>query len=327
MKRYVHTFGRVARAVVLSLFPVAVAHAANLTIAVSTTPLSTPFYVADKLGYFAAEGVPVTLKDCSGGKQCLARALSGEQHLATVSELPLMFNSFSRKDFSILATFATTNRNVKLVTWKSAGIRHPRDLNGKRIGLVRGAAGEYFLDLVLLTYSIDPRSVTVVDMTAEAMETAAKNRSVDAFAAFEPGSFNLMKAMKDDGFVVPLPTIYTMSFNLAGLNAVILQRREQMPKLLRALEKAVRFIETDPRKAQAILVERLKVDASFVGWAWADYRFNLSLNQSLLTTLESQAQWAIRQALVAGKTVPDYLDLIETKPLATVRPASVTVVK
>jgi ABC-type nitrate/sulfonate/bicarbonate transport system substrate-binding protein len=159
------------------------------------------------------------------------------------------------------------------------------------------------------------------------METAVKNRSVDAFAAFEPGSFNLMKALKDDGFVVPLPTIYTMSFNLAGLNAVILQRREQMPKLLRALEKAVRFIDTDPRKAQAILVERLKVDASFGGWAWADYRFNLTLNQSLLTTLESQAQWAIRQTLVAGKTVPDYLDLIETKPLATVRPASVTVVK
>lgn len=322
-----HAVDRLARVLVLSLLPAALAQASNLTIAVSTTPLSTPFYVADKLGYFAQEGVQVTIKDCSGGKQCLARALSGEQHLATVSELPLMFNSFSRKDFSILATFATTNRNVKLVTRKSAGIRLPKDLAGKRIGLVRGAAGEYFLDLVLLTYSIDPASVTVVDMTAQAMEAAVKNRSVDVFAAFEPGGFNLMKALKDDGFVVPLPTIYTMSFNLAGLHAVIEQRREQMPKLFRALEKAVRLIDTDPRKAQAILVERLRVDASFVGWAWADYRFNLTLNQSLLTTLESQAHWAIRQELVAAKKVPDYLDLIDTRPLAAVRPAYVTVVK
>lgn len=327
MKSCLHFARQAARAAAVSALFFSATEAANLTIAVSTTPLSTPFYVADKQGFFAQEGLRVTLQDCSGGKLCLSRALSGEQHLATASELPIMFRSFARKDFSILATFATTNRNVKLVTRKSAGIKAPKDLAGKRIGLVRGAAGEYFLESVLLTYGIDPRSVTVVDMTADSMETAAAKQTVDVFAAFEPGTFRLMKALKDDGYVIPLPTIYTMSFNLAGRNAVLQDRRDEIEKLLRALQKAISFIGTNPQETHAILVERLKVDASFVGWTWADYRFDLSLNQSLLTTLESQATWAIRQNLAGGKAMPDYLDLIDPRPLAKVRPASVTLVK
>lgn len=314
-------------AIALAVMLPAAAQAAPLSIGVSMTPLSTPFYVAEKEGFFAREGVQVALKDCNSGKVCLSNVLGGELHLATASELPIMFGSFERKDISILATFASTNRNVKLVTRKSGGIRTPQDLVGKRVGLVRGAAGEYFLDLVLLAYGIDPATVTVVDMRAEAMESAVHGRAVDAFAAFEPGTFKLMKAMKDDGFVVPLPAVYTMTFSLAGLRPVIAERRDQMVRLIRALDRAVQFIRSHPQQAQAILLQRLNLDNSFVDWAWSEYRFDLALNQSLLTTLESQARWAIREKLVAGKVMPDYLDLVDTGPLVVVKPTSVTLVK
>ncbi len=304
-----------------------IAHAAGLRLAVSMTPLSTPFYVADKKGLFAEQGLQVTITDCNGGKMCLSQALSGTQDLATASELPLMFSSFNRNDFSIIATFASTSRNVKLVTRSTSGIKLPKDLAGKRVGLVRGAAGEYFLDLVLLTYGVDPAKVTVVDVAADAMDAAATNRTVDAFATFEPATFHLMKVLKQEGHVLALPTIYNMTFNLAGLNTVVKGRAAEIAKLLRALNKAVRFIETNPEAAQAILAERLGVDKPFVAAAWDDYRFNLSLNQSLLTNLESQARWAVRKKLVTGTAVPDYLEMIKPAALSAVRPDSVTLVK
>jgi len=301
--------------------------AAVLRLAVSTTPLSTPFYVADKLGLFAEEGLQVTIADCNGGKLCLAQALSGARDLATASELPIMFSSFTRSDFSIVATFASTSRNVKLVTRNSAGIKLPKDLAGRRVGLVRGAAGEYFLDLVLLTYGVDPAKVAVVDMAADAMGAAARSGQVDVFATFEPGTWHLLNALKHDGHVLTLPTIYTMTFNLAGLNKVVAERGRDIPKLLRALDKAVRFIDTNPQAAQAILAKRLGVDRAFVAATWGDYRFNVSLNQSLLTNLESQARWAVRKKLATGTVMPDYLDMVQPAALSSVRPDSVTLVK
>lgn len=303
------------------------AAAAPLTIGVSTTPLSTPFYIAEKQGYFAKEGLEVALKDCNGGKTCLSWLLSGEVQLATASELPVMFSSFTRKDTSIVASFAATNRNVKLVTRKGANIRTPRDLSGKRVGLVRGAAGEYFLDLVLLAYGIDPATVTVVDLPADAMEAAAKARTVDVFAAFEPSTYRLMKAMQDDGFVMPLPAMYTMTFNLATLRPFAAGRQDDVRGLLRALDRAIQFIHAQPAQAQAIMLQRLKLDQAFLSWAWSEYRFDLALNQSLLSTLESQARWALRHRLVTGKDMPDYLDMVDTAPLLQVRPAAVTMVK
>lgn len=92
--------------------------AAEIKVAVATTPLSTPFYVAEKQGYFADEGLAVTLMDCAGGHVCLKQLLEGpgQVQLATASDLPIMFRSFERQNFYVLATFAASTQDVKLET-------------------------------------------------------------------------------------------------------------------------------------------------------------------------------------------------------------------
>ncbi len=302
-------------------------HAGGLTVSVATTPLSTPFYVAEQLGYFAQEGLNITMKECVSGKLCLTQMLAGQSNFATASELPIMLNSFARKDFAILATFSTTNRDVKMIARKSAGMKTPKDFAGKKIALMRGTSGEYFTDLTLLTYGVDPRSVTIVDMNMEAVETALADRAIDAFAVFEPTAFRIMKALKNDGYVIATPPIYTLSFNLVGMKSSMGENSVEVAKLLRALDRAILYIRNNPDKAQAILLERLKLDSSFVDWTWAEYRFDLALNQSLLTTLESEARWAMRENFVNDKTLPNYLNLIDTSYLLKIKPASVTLVK
>ena len=60
---------------------------------------------------------------------------------------------------------------------------------------------------------------------------------------------------------------------------------------------------------------------------WDFYQFEVCLEQSLLSTLEEAARWALKGGLVDGREVPNYLDYIFPDALAQVEPRSVTIIR
>ena len=302
--------------------------AQELVIAVSRTSLSLPFYVAESQGFFAQEGVAVKTQECIGGQRCIKRLLEGEVPLATASEMPIMFNSFSRADYAVVATFVTSARDVKLVARKSAGITAAADLDGKRIGTVQGTSAHYFLDSYLLFNGIDPKKVNLVSLPPEQIAPALKEGKIDAAAIWEPFANKSMRGLSGNGVVLPSARIYTETFNLIASRAVIAQREADLVKVLRALARAQRFIREQPQQAQAILKARLEEDQAFIDATWSDFDYRMSLDQSLVSTLEGQARWALREGHVPRDSrVPNYLQFVATEPLRKVDAALVNVVK
>jgi NitT/TauT family transport system substrate-binding protein len=104
-------------------------------------------------------------------------------------------------------------------------------------------------------------------------------------------------------------------------------RDDELVKILRALDRAQQFISTQPQKAKAILLERLKLDSAFVDWIWPRYNYRLSLDQSLLTTLEGEARWARQEGLVKAGKSPNYLNFVYVGPLSKVRQAAVEIIR
>jgi NitT/TauT family transport system substrate-binding protein len=301
--------------------------AQELTIAVSSTPRSLPVFVADAQKFFAAEGVAVKTRECVGGNRCIKLMLDGEVPLSTASEMPVMVSSLGRSDFAIVATFVTSRRDVKLIARKSAGIATAADLGGKRIGTVKGTSAHYFLDLFLLFNGVDPRKVELVSLGPEQVEGAFKKKDIDAAAIWEPFAHQSMRALGGDGAVMPSARLYTETFNLLASRKTIGERGPDLVKVLRALARAQRFIHEQPQQAQAILKERLQVDQAFVQAIWQDFDFRMSLDQSLVSTLEGQARWAIREGHVPRDSrIPDYLGFIASDALRQVDPAAVTVI-
>ncbi len=72
-----------------------------------------------------------------------------------------------------------------------------------------------------------------------------------------------------------------------------------------------------------IIVQKLKMDRKVVTASWDDFRFRLFLDQSLLTSMEDEARWAIRNRLTDADTIPNYLDFIHTAALKAVKPGAV----
>lgn len=119
---------------------------------------------------------------------------------------------------------------------------------------------------------------------------------------------------------MPNPGVYRLSFNLHVARKLLGTRDDELSRVLRALLRAERFIESEPAKAQAILRERLGLERDHAHQLLARIRYRVMLDQSLVTTLESVARWARLEGHVTADRSPNYLGFIYTEPLRKARP-------
>lgn len=303
----------------LLLSPV-LALAAPLTVAVALNPMALPLLVAQHEGLFAAEGLDVKVVDCVSGARCMKAMLDGEADVATVADTPIVFRSFERSDFCIIGTFATAPTDSKLLVRKDSGIDRPSQLAGRRIGMAVGTSGQFFLDSMLMMHGVEPRQIQVVNIAPEDMPQALASGRVEALSVWEPYAWRTVKAMKGGVQVVKAAGIYTVTFNLVTLRKLAGPRDADLAALLRAVDRAERFIQQQPQRAQRIMMDRLSGDQAFVDWVWPGLQFRLGLDQSLIKTLESEARWALREGYVSGKQIPNYLGFVHAAPLKSVQP-------
>jgi len=170
---------------------------------------------------------------------------------------------------------------------------------------------------------VDPRRVTMVSLQPEEMVAALKDGRIDAAVVWEPYAYAALHGADPVGLRLPLAGGYIENYSLVARPALLAQREDAIVRLLRAVQRAEEFIQARPAEAQAILRERLQLDQGFVDWVWAGLAWRLSLDQALLSTMESEVRWAQRERHVVEGARPNVLTLVHPGPLKAVRPAAV----
>ena len=304
------------------LAPAAAGAADALRIAASRAPVSLPLYVAQQRGFFADEQLEVAIIDCVGGTRCLRQLLDDKADLATTSEMPVVLQAFAQADVAIVATMVHASDNLKLIARKASGVTTSEQLDGRKVGVIAGTSAQYLLETHLLNVGVDPRRVTMVPLQAEETVVALRSGRIDAVAVWEPFGYAALHGADAVGLRLPLSGGYIEKYNLVARRAMF-GRDDELARLLRAVERAEQFIQARPAEAQAILREHLQLDQGFVDWVWAGLGFRLSLDQSLVNTMEGEARWAQREGHVAGGARPNVLTLIHAGPLKSVKPDAV----
>jgi len=77
----------------------------QVRIGIAQIVFSTPLLIAVEKGFLKEAGLDVRVKEYPFGKPALEAMLAGECDLATVADIPIVFNSFKRDDFLVIATF------------------------------------------------------------------------------------------------------------------------------------------------------------------------------------------------------------------------------
>ncbi len=255
----------------------------------------------------------------------MVEMFEGRVDLATAADLPIALNGLRRNDFAILATFVTSNRDLKILVDSNAGISSLKDLVNTRVAYVRGTASQYFLDTMLIYNGIDPNRVERVPLGVEEASAALRDGRVQAVSLWEPHISRLRLAKGEQVRLLSTQRVYLETFNLLAPRDFIERHAEQIPAILRAIDEAIQFINTNPREALALLAQRLDVPVAVLSDIFGDYHYRLSLSKSLPRTLDSQVRWAIASGEVsAGVTPPNFLKFIEPRFLRLVRPSAVT---
>ncbi len=286
-----------------------------------------PVYIAIEKGYFKNEGLNVTLQEYNTGKEALNAVIKGKADLSTSAETPIMLAAMRGEKIYVIATLVDTDKDVVIVARKDRGISWPRGLKGKKIGVSIGTNGEFFMDAFLISHGISRNEVEVVNLSPKEMIDALTKGEVDAVSTWNPHVIRLQKELGAKGITFYGEGIYTETFNISAARDFVHKKPETVKKVLRSLIRAVEFIRGNPDKSRGIISNYIKMDEAMIGELWGIYHFKVTLDQSLLITLENQARWAIKNRLTDETKVPNYLDFIYLDGLKAVKPEAVTIIR
>jgi len=298
----------------------------KVTVGIARSLLSTAVYIAQKQGFFSDEGLDVTVKEYGSGKKATQALFAGEIDISTVSDMPVVLNSFKRQDFCIFATFAYSYPFVKVIARRDKGIRTGADLKGKKVGANWGTSSHFFLGVFLIHNRLSISDVEMINIKTIDLPAALKNNEVDAISVWQLYTQEAMQLLGDNAIELPSAEIYRTTFSFAVMKRFGKEHPKILQKILRAIDKACAFIRKDREKAQEIITAIFSIDKNTVSPLLDGMEFDISLDQSLLVGWDEIARWAIANKLVDHEMFPDYLNYICPNALEAVKPESITII-
>ena len=306
--------------------PAASAPAEKLSIALPTTPHAALLCIAAAKGYFAEQGLDVTVKPVSHGRAALDLMIQGGADLASTAEVPFVIAVMKGEPIGVAATIVSVSSDMTIIARRDRAIARPSDLAGKRIGATPGTSGEYFLWAFLIRNKIAPSSITMVDTPPDKLVQALSNGSIDAASTWEPIKSDARAALADNALPLTSTDAYVVTHVVVGRSDFLKSRSSAIGKLVRALIQAEAFASKEPRQAMALVADQFKLDVKTVQSGWDDIEFKVNLRQSQLITLEDQARWAMARGYADKQPVPNFLPHLYLDALLGVQAERVTVV-
>jgi NitT/TauT family transport system substrate-binding protein len=135
------------------------------------------------------------------------------------------------------------------------------------------------------------------------------------------------KKLGDGGITFYGADVYTQTFNVVATQEYIRKNPVRVKKIVSALVKAEEFVRQSPAETQKIVADASGTDRAFIGEIWPGNTFRVTLDQSLLLSLEDESSWAIKGGLTKATKIPNYLDYIYFDGLKAVKPEAVRILR
>lgn len=257
------SFSRLARHAVVAL---AIGCVASTALAQELTKLkftldwrfegpSAPFLIAKNKGYFAAEGLDVTIDAGAGSAGAVTRVATGAYEMGFADFNALVEYDANNPGSKIQAVYMVYNNTpAAVVLLKKAGVTKPADLVGKTLAAPVFDAGRKAFPAFAKSNKFDPAGVKWQTVDPAIRETLLARGDVDGITGF---SFTSVLNMEARG--VKESDLTVMLFNDFGVelygNAIIASSKLMTEKpnavagFLRAFNKALKETIANPDEA------------------------------------------------------------------------------
>jgi len=275
--------------------------------------------IAQEKGFFSQNGLDAQIKEYSSGPASIAGLLAHEVDINIAADFVGVKNIFTNRDIRIL-TAVNQHRVFQLVARKDLGISTPSDLKGKRIGVTKNSAGEFFIGDFLTANGLLLSDVKMIDLTPADMLAELEAGKIDAISVFEPHVYKLKKTTSHELTIWEIQGDQNINALAYSTKAFIDENPDLIERYLRSIVAAEAYYKAHPEEVKEFIARKLNYEKAYVDYSWPRFTHEIGLNQDLILNMEVEARWIIASKLTEQKVVPNYLDYIYFDAIEKVKP-------
>lgn len=255
------------------------------------------FWIAKERGWYADEGLDVTIKNSGGSTQAMQILTGGQAQFANVAASALvqaagrgsaplkMVAMFSQKDSMSMAYF------------ESSGIKAPKDLEGRTMGLVPGSVAFLLWPSFAKANNIDISKVSIKSWDFRSYYGIFGAKQVDVAGNFTLGSTGEW-LFKQRGETVH-QFVFSDSVPVLGTGIVvrddlIKSDPDQIRHFVKATQRAWAYLATDPKTAilEAAKIVHQQFDETPAPEIIADYAYEMIPGRMLVAQPGKPQGWS-----------------------------------
>jgi ABC-type nitrate/sulfonate/bicarbonate transport system substrate-binding protein len=297
----------------------------RVVIGISPSLTATLNIIAKQQGFFSQQGVDAEIRTIKSGSKAVAMMLNDEIDISESTIFALVSNSFNRRDFKIYTQVSISGNDNMIVARKDKGIQKIADLNGKRVGTLKGGFPHYVLDLMLLNAGVDSKKIHLVFDDIDRLCQMLSSGELDAACLFGGWIDQAAKDLKDNAVLFHDEKLVRVTVVHAGKTRTFERSPGLFSRILKAYIMAEEYVKKNPDAALKTVVEYLKLDMSNAQKVWKPKMVHIALEQSLIKDMENMAQWQIDTGMSNSRKIPNYLDFIHFRNLMEIDPKRVSI--
>ncbi len=244
-----------------------------------------PFLVGVDKGYFAEEGIRLTVDRGYGSADAVTKIATGAYDLgyADINSM-IEFNAQNPDEALVAVAIVLDYPPFSIMTLEGTGITTPEELAGRVLGAPAGDASRRLFPLFADAIGIELGDVAWVSMDVPLREPLLQRGNVDAISGHSFTSFLNLKAIgvPEDEIVVFLYAEYGV--DLYG-NAVILPPSllEEKPEVIRGFLRALTRAWHDSIADPAAAIESIRARDALIDVELEEARLRLAIDVNMLT--------------------------------------------
>jgi len=262
-----------------------------------------PLIIAQEMGFFKDEGLNVTVLIVSGGIQSAEALATGSADMGAMGDAPGVTLMAKNMGAKLIASYGGGEGQHRLVGWTD--ITSVTDLVGKKIGVQFGSSSQGALLRLLEANGLSDDDVTQVSLSPADMPNAMKTRQVDAVIGSEPWPTNVENACGADvheianssGLGSTYPLVLMVTQKVAD------EKPEAITAALRAIDRAIKYMETDYEAAIALCANKIGISADDERKCLNTVSYGLGLEQTDIDSLNSVGEFLVSSGKITA--LPD----------------------
>ena len=229
-----------------------------------------PYYYAKKAGWYAKEGIDLNLEPGKGSALAVQKVGAGANPIGLADMGNVLIGKGKGAD--LVAVFNVYANSPQGLYWlKSSGIKGIKDFPGKKIGNPAADGARPMWPALAKANGIDPKSITWVNIDANAKLSALKAKSIDITTSFYNIHHVFQRELGDDmGFVAWREIGLNPYGNSVIVNAAFLAKNKPLiDKFVKVTQRAFATCVKEPKPCVEALVEAngaLKFDNELQNW-------------------------------------------------------------